>query len=383
MLRELKTNKIFINKFWYLINLHRYIIKILYKVLNMSYNLTKDNLDSDELSNDYFNQDDLFPNGLSHKSIQKFLPDSYIPNLNEIQNIFSFKKEGNNIDQSLINNNNKSNYIIDDKKEIFQIVNKEIQIQIIANKKNNSKEKEISNKEKKKQLFKIIDIDINDKIRSKRDNKGNSLGVSKSEKDKTRIKHSKFSDDNLRIKCKYIVLSHIKDFINEKIAQIYKYNLGDGIKVKKLMNLNKRQIANAKIKDNKAFMKKTLAEIFSDSISGRYTNLPKDKNKMLIKELMNEKDEAKRIYFQKWFNLNFIECVKHFSNKKPVEILKGLMTFEKMKSNPVELNKKCITIGTDNYLEKLDYYFKNYENILSSKFSRNKEKKKEQENSSN
>ena len=59
------------------------------------------------------------------------------------------------------------------------------------------------------------------------------------------------------------------------------------------------------------------------------------------------------------------------------------MTFEKMKSNPVELNKKCITIGTDNYLEKLDYYFKNYENILSSKFSRNKEKKKEQENSSN
>jgi len=349
----------------------------------MSYNLTKDNLDSDELSNDYFNQDDLFPNGLSHKSIQKFLPDSYIPNLNEIQNIFSFKKEGNNIDQSLINNNNKSNYIIDDKKEIFQIVNKEIQIQIIANKKNNSKEKEISNKEKKKQLFKIIDIDINDKIRSKRDNKGNSLGVSKSEKDKTRIKHSKFSDDNLRIKCKYIVLSHIKDFINEKIAQIYKYNLGDGIKVKKLMNLNKRQIANAKIKDNKAFMKKTLAEIFSDSISGRYTNLPKDKNKMLIKELMNEKDEAKRIYFQKLFNLNFIECVKHFSNKKPVEILKGLMTFEKMKSNPVELNKKCITIGTDNYLEKLDYYFKNYENILSSKFSRNKEKKKEQENSSN
>ena len=177
----------------------------------MSYNLTKDNLDSDELSNDYFNQDDLFSNGLSHKSIQKFLPDSYIPNLNEIQNIFSFKKEGNNIDQSLINNNNKSNYIIDDKKEIFQIVNKEIQIQIIANKKNNSKEKEISNKEKKKQLFKIIDIDINDKIRSKRDNKGNSLGVSKSEKDKNRIKHSKFSDDNLRIKCKYMVLSHIKE----------------------------------------------------------------------------------------------------------------------------------------------------------------------------
>ena len=174
------------------------------------------------------------------------------------------------------------------------------------------------------------------------------------------------------------MLSYVRDFINEKIAQIYKYNLGDGIKVKKLMNLNKRQIANTKIKDNKAFMKKTLAEIFSDSISGRYTNLPKDKNKMLIKELINEKDEAKRVYFLKLFNLNFIECVEHFANKKPVEVLKGLMTFEKMKNNPIELNKRHINIGNDNYLENLDYYFKNYENILSGKFSRNREKKEQE-----
>ena len=351
----------------------------------MSYNLTKDNLDSDELSNDYFNQDYLIPNGLSHKSNHEFAPDSFIPNLNEIQNIFSFKKEGNNIEQSLINNNNKSNYIINDKKEIFEIANKEIQVQITDNPKKDSKGKEISNKEKKKQLFNIINdksITNHNKI-SEKENKRNSSGISEFKKDKNRIKHSKFSDDYLRIKCKYIVLSYIRDFINEKIAQIYKYNLGDGIKVKKLMNLNKRQIANTKIKDNKAFMKKTLAEIFSDSISGRYTNLPKDKNKILIKELINEKDEAKRIFFQKLFNLNFIECVEHFSNKRPVEILKGLMTFEKMKNNPVELNKKHINIANYNYLENLDYYFKNYENILSGKFSRNREKKNVKENSSN
>ena len=95
------------------------------------------------------------------------------------------------------------------------------------------------------------------------------------------------------------MLSYIRDFINEKIASIYKFNLCNGIKVKKLINLNKNQVSNIKIKDNKAFMKKTLAEIFFDSISGRYTNLPKDKNKILIHELINEKDEAKRIFFQK------------------------------------------------------------------------------------
>ena len=49
-----------------------------------------------------------------------------------------------------------------------------------------------------------------------------------------------------------------------------------------------------------------------------------------------------------------------------------------MKNNPLELNKKHITITNNNYLKNLDYYFKNYENILSGKFSRNR-KKKEQE----
>ena len=147
------------------------------------------------------------------------------------------------------------------------------------------------------------------------------------------------------------------------------------------MNLNKKQVSNAKITDNKVFMKKTLAEIFSDSISTRYTNLPKNKNEILIQELINEKDEAKRKYFQKLFNLNFLECVDHFSNKWPVDILKGLITFEQMKNNPVEIKKKHITIANDNYLENLDYYFMNYENILSGKFSRNRGKKNNKEKS--
>jgi len=111
------------------------------------------------------------------------------------------------------------------------------------------------------------------------------------------------------MKCKYIVLSYIKDFINKKLASIYKHNLGEGIKEKKLMCLNKKQVSNRKIDYNKIFTKKTLVEIFSDSINSKYTNLPKNKNEMLIKELINEKEEAKRIYFQKLFNymLNFFK----------------------------------------------------------------------------
>ena len=102
----------------------------------------------------------------------------------------------------------------------------------------------------------------------------------------------------------FLLLSYIKDFINKKLASIYKHNLGEGIKEKKLMCLNKKQVSNRKTDYNKIFMKKILEEIFSDYISSKYPNLPKNKNEMLIKELINEKDESKRIYFQKLLNFN-------------------------------------------------------------------------------
>lgn len=75
------------------------------------------------------------------------------------------------------------------------------------------------------------------------------------------------------------------------------------------MVLNKNQLTNSKIKDNKDFMKKSLAEIFSDSISNRYNNSPKNSNEILIQGLMNEEDETKRIFFRRLFNLSFLECV--------------------------------------------------------------------------
>lgn len=170
----------------------------------MSYNLTKDNLDSEEESNDYLNQDYLILNGHFPKSNQEFNPIPNIPNLNEIQNIFSIKKESNNIEQSLINNNNKSNNKFKDKKELFQINQKEIEVEIIANKKKDTKDKEISHKNNKKIIF-----NINHKKTTKKENKDNSSNVSESENEKPKIIHNKFSDDNLRIKCKYIVLSYL------------------------------------------------------------------------------------------------------------------------------------------------------------------------------
>ena len=54
-----------------------------------------------------------------------------------------------------------------------------------------------------------------------------------------------------------------------------------------------------------------------------------------------------------------------------------------MKNNPIEKRKKHINITDDSYLEHLEYYFKNYEEILSGKYPRKREKKKTENNSHN
>lgn len=96
----------------------------------------------------------------------------------------------------------------------------------------------------------------------------------------------------MRRKCKFIVLSHVMNFINKKLVEMYKY-IGNGIREKQLKQINKAQIANANIEYNKSFLTKTLKQIFSDNISTRYTSLPPTKNKILIDELMNETDDIK------------------------------------------------------------------------------------------
>ena len=77
--------------------------------------------------------------------------------------------------------------------------------------------------------------------------------------------HNKFSDDNLRRKCKHIVLENTMNFINDKIVDFYG-NIGKGMFIKKLLIINQSQITNATILFNKIFLNKTLGEIFSDKI---------------------------------------------------------------------------------------------------------------------
>ena len=172
--------------------------------------------------------------------------------------------------------------------------------------------------------------------------------------------HNKYSDDNVRRKCKHLVLNSVFKFINDKLSSIYPM-INKGIFTKKLQTINQRQIANATIEFNKKFLHKKLKDIFSDDISKRYTNFLPDHNKKLINYLVNEEDKEKKEYFTELFNLTFLNCLEHFRGTANYFYLEGLATFEDIKIN---------SEWEDDYSEILSNYLMKYEIIINNKKER-------------
>lgn len=343
----------------------------------MSYNYNFNFFNSDEESNSSFNQSNLNFNNVFPTSNFPFNFTTDNENPSDSEKQYSAINK-NNDESSLINkNNNNSNSIHKEKLEIAKRDKKQDQIVNIDNKSSESKQEDKFNKVNKKVIFNIDDsLSTANQTQNKKLKKNKTSVKSRRKKNNKNIPensfHNKFSDDNTRRKCKFILLAYIKDFINKKIEEKYN-NIGCGVNIKKLMTLNKKQVSNSKIDFNKEFLKKTLSEIFSEPISSRYTNYPNNKNEKLIEELFNEKDNEKRLYFQKLFNLSFLDCVNHFIENEKIEILEGLTLFKEMIVNEKELKNKNIVLdgeNSDEYLKHLEYYFKDYEEILRRKSSR-------------
>ena len=188
-------------------------------------------------------------------------------------------------------------------------------------------------------------------------------GRKRKDDDKEPTEYDKFSDTNIRRKCKHLVLKSVMILINQKIYNIYGGKIGNGICRKQLKVLNHNQKKNASVKFNQNFLYKKLGEIFSENVSGRYTNFPLIHNKRLISTLINEKDEIKKNYFVNLFNITFLECLKHFRGEIFLKELEGLTCFENLKE---DIKSKCKEEG-DDYVEALDYYFNNFEIIVNNK----------------
>ena len=192
----------------------------------------------------------------------------------------------------------------------------------------------------------------------------------KRKSDKTIGQHNRFSDDNLRRKCKHIMLDIIKDFINEKIKKIYNGNIGKSIFKKELLTLNKNIKSDARIEFNQNFINKTLSEIFSDNISTRFTNFLTNHNKSVIEELLNEEDPIKRMYFKKLFDITILKCLKHFRGEDSYSEIEGMKRLNEIKEKLKEENEE------NEYIRVLEFYFNNFEYIINNKKPKKSKKNK-------
>ena len=231
----------------------------------------------------------------------------------------------------------------------------------------------INNNEKDSQKLGVESFESKTTIIEKR----NKFGRKRKEENKdinNNKLHDKFSDDNVRRKLKRLIFSHLRKYINNQIKIKYNGKIGKGIYKKELYTLNQEQIANTNVKYNQLLLKKTLFEIFSVNISGRITNFSKEHNKIIINELINEKDKEKRIFFQNLFNLTFSDCLEYLRGDKYIEQLNGLELFSEFNEIKHDYLKKYN--DGEIYVNQLKYYLKEYENLINKKNPRNSSKKR-------
>ena len=215
----------------------------------------------------------------------------------------------------------------------------------------------------------ILEKTKREKLKNNLENKPH-LGRKRKDEDSVG-EHNKFSGDNLRRKAKTLILDYALDFLNEKIYKIYKGNIGQGITIKKLLPINRFSKSDITIQHNKDILNKTLGDIFSISISARYLYYSPNHNRELIKRLLNEKDEKKRLYFKKIFNITFLECLKKFCGNDSCEELKDFKIFSEIKTKFKD---------EPEYIIELETYLKKFEINIKSKKGRKKRKKISNEN---
>ena len=172
-------------------------------------------------------------------------------------------------------------------------------------------------------------------------------------------RHTKYIFNNIIRKINYLLIDYLRIFINGKIKEIYNNDIGHGLYFKQLLRLNKCLVSHSTFAFNRILLKKTLLEIFSENITSKIKNYPPDKNERLVVELLNEKDDDKRNYFENLFNLTFLDCLEHFTTKRVIEELQGLKTFLDIKNDENEL--KRLKLDDKEYLDYFEKCLNNYE----------------------
>ena len=202
-------------------------------------------------------------------------------------------------------------------------------------------------------------------LQQKRNN--SDLEPKKEEKEEENC-YDKNNLDNFIRRIKKLAFNSILKYDNKVISEMYNNRLGHGINIKKLLKNNHFQIKCTGTIFNKELLKKTQGEILSENITTRFTNFPRDHNKNLIINLLNEEDKVKKERFKNLFNKTLSECIDHLIGVKKSKDLEGL---EKIFENELKNIKK-----TKEYIENLKNIFNDYKKIYDEKIPRKMKSKK-------
>ena len=221
------------------------------------------------------------------------------------------------------------NYSIFDNNKIFDIKNFDNNVMISHNQCSPKFDNSLNNQllSYGKHISSLFNISNNFLLQKKRGknikNRKNSSFTGKS-----LTKHTKYSIDNIQRRCKSLILNYTLEYLNYQIKKIYNGNIGNGINIKKLLDISQEQKANNSVDFIKNFMNKTTKEIYSAQISKRYTSFLPNHNQIVINRALNEKDEIKREQFKKLFNLTFADCIQKFIGNDNSEDSEGFQKFD-------------------------------------------------------
>ena len=120
-----------------------------------------------------------------------------------------------------------------------------------------------------------------------------------------RKRHTKYSPDNIRSNITNLILKLIKECINTEIKPKSKIYSKYGGKILITSNDDRRK---ATIGFYKEFYQKSIKNIFSKNISGRYKSIKEQNhNENLINSLLNDNNEERKQFYEKLFNQKLID----------------------------------------------------------------------------
>ena len=85
-----------------------------------------------------------------------------------------------------------------------------------------------------------------------------------------------------------IILNSIIIFINKMIKIIYNNDIMKGIRIKQFLPIDKFILSHSTVEFDKTFLHKKIKDILSGKISNKITNYPRDKNQLLVENLITQ-----------------------------------------------------------------------------------------------